>query len=256
MKIIALLVCLMGLEVKADLPTFTSVKTRNNTEETGTIYADVFNHSKKPYTKSSRSTNVHETVHFINGEMQRKHFKDTNINAFYALDGKVVIVKEPNIKKSDVKKFIPKGLRSYRYNLYIAGQKEWEKIPTYLVDEFSAYVIGGMCCVQDINNDKFKEADNDGVSGCLDFSIYVTALCMAIQEGDPEYWENEPQLKNYINYMMLIAQKTFLEGRNLKQLKSSKQEKLLTKLLTSKEGKPMRDFLRKEFNSAWLDITP
>jgi hypothetical protein len=237
------------------LPQFVSVAKVRNVNEDGTIYADVISHSKKPFgDESGRSTNVHETTHGINSQITNEHPSNVKINGFYCLQGRGVIVDEPKLKKSYLIKFLPQNLRSYRYNLYIAGQKEWEDVPTYICDEWIAYINGGKCCVDDINRGLHKAKWTDGVSGCLDFSIYTVALCMAIKEHDPDYWKNNIQFRSFVTWQLQEALNTYLAGHQMPMLKWDKQDALLKELLTSSAAEPMRKFIRNELNGIWLNV--
>ena len=68
----------------------------------------------------------------------------------------------------------------------------------------------------------------DSVSGCLEFSIYCTALAKAVKQKDSEYWKTYPEFKNSIKFLLVKSEKVFFEGRNI--FPSERQEKLLTNL--------------------------
>lgn len=238
------------------IPKFVQVLIHRQVSDKNAIYADIMMHSKdSPYgDKDGRSTNAHETTHGINSEVRNEYFLKLKkkVNAFYCLDGRAVIVEEPNMKKSQVDKFIPAVLRSYRYNLYIVGQKDWDDTPTYLCDEWSAYVNGGICCVQDAKDGNASEGNFDGVSGCLDFSIYTMALCMAIKEHDPSYWKENLQFRSFVIWEMKRAEATFREGRAIPQFKNEQQETLLKEFLTNPAAEAMRKFVKEELEGIWL----
>jgi hypothetical protein len=244
-------------EQKAVLPDFVEVKVHRNSEK-GTVYGDIISHSKdNPYGDGhGRTTNAHETTHGINSEIRMAHPRQ-RVNGFYVLNGKGVVVEEPGIKMEHAVLFIPQNLRSYRYGLYMEEQiKQWNDMPTYICDEWTAYVNGGSCAVDDVNQGKHTEGWTDGVSGCLDFSVYTVSLCMAIKKHDPEYWNDKSQFRNFVIWQMKRAQAVFLKGRVMKEFKWKQQDKLLLELLTSDGAKPIRDFLQKELGGLWLDIDP
>ena len=236
---------------------FVDVPVFRSTTETGTIYNDVLSHSPiAPFgNKSGRSTNVHETVHGINSYLRNKYTASLKkpVNGFYVLEGKGVVIEEPNIKKSDVNKFVPENLRSYRFKTYLAGQQEWDDFPLYLYDEWSAYVLGGKCNIEDAKNGRHLGGWTDGVSGCLGFSIYAVATAMAIKENDPSYWESNDQYRNFTIWMLKDSYDTFNAGRDMDEFKWKKQEDLLIELLTSSEAEPMRSFIKENFEGIWLD---
>lgn len=217
------------------------------------IYNDVINYSKKePFgDHHGRSTNIHETVHGINSEI-RNQFSQHNINGFYAGNGYAAIVENPKLKLRHIKEYVPHSLRGYRFKLYFEEQLgHWDDTPTYHIDEWSAYIAGAECAVDDAKtNIKTKEKE-DSVSGALEFSIYCTALGMATKDIDPEYWKNNTQLKQVINYFLIKAEKIFFEGQEL--FPSEKQEILLHNLRNSEDAKFIRDFLMIEFGGIFID---
>jgi len=219
------------------------------------VYADIINHSEKnPYSGQSRSTNAHETAHFIHNVLMNAHTISTKkpMNGFYVLNGKAAVIEEPKMKRSFVKNFVPLKLRSYRWKTYFE-KSDWEDRPLYILDEWSAYIIGGKVCVDDIKNNRHDGKYTDGVSGCLDFTIYSLSLCIAVKKFDPDYWHNNEQFKAFIIFQLIESNKIFLAGRGEELLKSEKQDNLLRNLLDSEEAQPHRDFLNEEFNGLWLD---
>jgi hypothetical protein len=223
-----------------------------------TVLSDVISRSKsQPFSFGTRSTRSHETTHGINSELRNFYTNSLQkkVNGFYVLEGRGVIIEEPNIKKSQVNKFVPENLKSYRWKTYFVSQDYWEDRPLYIMDEWSAYIIGGKSCVQDYKSGIYKDGWTDGVSGCLDFSIYTLALCMAIKEHDPEYWNNNKQFKSFVFWQLNEAYKTFMEGRKIDSFKWDKQDFLLKELINSPEGEPFRKMLEKDFNGIWLDAS-
>lgn len=235
--------------------TFVDVPVFRNPQE-DSVYFDVISHYKEnPFSGESRSTNAHETAHGIHSVL-RNHYTTLlkkPVNGFYVLKGKAVIVEEPKIKISYVNNFVPKNLRSYRWKLYFEDQKDWDDRPLYILDEWSAYIIGGKVGVDDVKNNRHKEKWYDGVSGCLEFSVYSLGLCMAVRRADPDFWENNIQFRSFINLQLHESNATFLEGCKLEEFKSERQDKLLKELLNSNEAEPYREMLRKYFNGVWLN---
>jgi hypothetical protein len=241
------------------LPDFVQIQKHRQSEE-GTVYGDIISHSKgKPFgDQGGRGTNAHETTHGINSEIRNAHTNQgKKINGFYVLEGRGVVLEEPKIKMEHAKKFVPKNLQSYRWDLYLVKQlRDWNDTPTYICDEWVAYINGGACDVDDVKKGKHKGGWTDGVSGCCDFTIYTIALCMATKELDPDYWKNYKQFRNFVVWEMRFAQKIFLEGRVMKEFKWDKQDKLLLEFLESPEAEAMRKFVREELDGVWLDINP
>lgn len=224
------------------------------------LYADIMNRQANPYRsrRNDRNIDAHETTHGINNDLRNKYTKQLGkrVNGFYVTGGKGVIIEEPNIRKRAVIEFLPITLRSYRYDLYIAGQLEWDDVPLYLLDEWVSYVNGGAVSIEDVEKGRHNREWSDDVSGCLDFSIYCVALCMAIEKGDPDYWNNNKQFRNFMHWHLVKSHRIFMKGREMEEFRWDKQEKLLEALRNSEEGKPMKEFLNKHFNGVWLKNDP
>lgn len=234
------------------VPVFIEVKKFRNVSR-DSVYADVLSHSNKGSFGNAhgRSTNVHETAHRIHSYI-RNSYRQGKINGFYCLNGRGVIIEEPNMRKSRIAEFLPQNLRSYRYGTYISGQA-WDSIPLYIYDEWTAYVLGGMCNVDDVQSGRYRGAWTDGVSGCLGFSIYAVATCMAVKKYDPNYWETNEQFRNFTIYMLHQAHETYMVGSKMDKFKWDKQDRLLKELLTSREAEPMRAFMNEYLEGVWLE---
>jgi hypothetical protein len=244
---------IIDIIIKPSLQLYPVIQYRNIEENT--IYGDVFNHSKQePYTKSNRRINVHETSHGITSEL-RNHYErlwKQKLNVFYVLDGKCIILNESNITMSHVIEYIPPILRSYRYNLYFIEQtKNWNDMPSYIIDEWNSYILGSKCAVQDFNNGLITE-NVDAVSGCLDFSIYAICFAMAVKDHDKEYWENYGEFKESVKFLLIQAEKTFNEGMKIKNFVTATQLKLLNDLRTHKDAEKIRQFLIDEFDGIFV----
>lgn len=217
------------------------------------VYNQVMNYSiSKPFGDAhGRSTNVHETVHGINSYLRNKHHKE-NANGFYAGNGYGIVVVNPKLKLRQVQNYVPHSLRGYRYKLYFEQQLgDWDDTPTYHIDEWSAYIAGAESAVDDAIQKIGIVEKSDSVSGSLEFSIYCVALAMATRDLDKDYWTNNLQLKNTINYFLIKAEKVFFEGKDL--YPSQKQETLLKNLRESEDAKYIREFLISDFQGIFIN---
>lgn len=214
------------------------------------VYEDVISHSEDPFGNSNgRPTNIHETTHGINSRERNKHFRTIGrCNAFYCLKGRVVVVKEPRMTMSDIN--IPEAARSYRHKLYFEEQlRHWNETPTYPLDEWSAYIAGAECAVEDYKSATAKE-NSDAVSGCLEFSVYSIATAMSIKEKDPDYWFRETNFKKLVRFNLVRAERAFFLGRWM--FGSQNQEKLLHNFRHHEDCKKIRDFMLEEFGEFFL----
>lgn len=235
---------------------FIDVPKKNKDIEDDSVYNDVLSRQSEPFgDEAGRHVNVHETAHGIHSDLRNEYQRKLGYkcNAFYCLKGKAVILKDPNITIRDIAKYIPKNLRSYRYNLYFITQlKDWDDVPTYVLDEWNAYILGSECAVEDYQR-RIEIPRSDAVSGCLDFSIYAIAMSMAVKELDPEYWQEHPEFKEFIKYNLKRADMAFYLGKDV--FKSSNQEKLLDAFLNDKQSDNLRNFMKKELGEYFVKTT-
>lgn len=223
--------------------------------KTDTFYDETLSYSKNnPFgDEHGRSTNVHETVHGINNELrnQYKIKSKKNVNGFYAGDGRGIIIENPKLTMRDIIPYIPQSVRGYRFELYFVKQLgDWNDVPTYPMDEWASYIAGAECAVNDIQNN-IPIAKSDYVSGSLEFSIYCTALALAVSKKDSVYWKDNEQFKNTIQYFLIKAEKVFNEGQD--NFPSDKQDKLLFNLRNEESTKELREFLLNEFQGVFVD---
>ena len=225
--------------------------------DSGCVYADVLNHSKqKPHgDQDGRYTNVHETAHGIHNEL-RNHYRSiikSPINVLYCLNGKAVIVDDPNIKMRHVSPYVPEVLRSSRFKLYLVKQLEyWDDTPTYIFDEWTCYVLGAECAVDDSRRGRTLEKTN-AVSGALEFSIYSVAFAMAVKDHDPFFWKNNSHFKAFIKYNLIRSEKVFSAGADIPEFRNKEQDRLQQALLKDKDAEAIRQFLKTEFDGIFVD---
>lgn len=217
--------------------------------------SDILKHcqvdSFKPH--HGRTTQAHESVHVINSFMRNEMFSRgrKKANVLYCGRGKALVLDNPSFHLSHVSNFIPLALRGNRYRLYLIEQlKHWNDSPTYLLDEWSAYIAGAETGVEDFRNNLPKEK-SDVVCGALEFSIYSVALCMAAKEYDNQYWLKDKRLKQSVKYFLIKAEKVYFLGSD--SFESEKQSELLNRLRSHKDAEDMRMFILKEFNGIFLN---
>lgn len=221
------------------------IRTKENS-----YYGQILNRTNNVISGYERATNAHENIHMINSDYSNKTMGKKR--AFYITgEQRVFYTKNPRMLKNDVRSFIPQSLRGTRYKTYLEGAQDWNDVPLYIMDEWVAYIGGGMVALQDYEN-KTARDQSDRMCGALEFSIYTVALCMAIEKKDPTFWEQEEEFRKFVAKMLDQSQSLFYKGRYIDDFKSSSQERLLTNLQTSQDAQAMRDFIKKWFNGAFV----
>jgi hypothetical protein len=229
------------------LPKFVDVPAVHQYSEKS-IYADVMSRTSNHFLGHGRDTNAHETVHHIQSVLRNAH--GGRVNAFYVLNGKAVICKEPGVKISYVGKFCPRSLRSYRWPLYCEQQQQyWNNEPLYLVDEWSAYVIGCAVSLEEHQTGRGKE-NSDAASGTLEMGIYSIAMAMAVEKYDPDYFKNDTQFLPFMKYQWKRAHDLYIKAAPL--FPSDNQTRQLKALQTSPDAEAMRAFITKHLDGVWL----
>ena len=222
------------------------------------IYGDVLSHSKElPFSdKRGRYTNVHETAHSIHNELRnyyKRLLKDNKLNVIYLLNSKAAIVSDANITIKMIQPYVYKPLRSSRYSLYLEKQTAfWNDSPTYILDEWNCYILGAECAIDDFLQNKNLEKTNV-LSGALEFSVYTLAMCLAIQDHDPDYWINYPQFKALVKYNLMRSERVLRLGGHIPEFQYKEQDRLRAVLLKHGDAEPMRHLLKIEFDGLLLD---
>ena len=251
---IFLFYALLGQAV-ADPPNFVKVNKVSDRIKEDSIYAQIINYSRNPTLDiRNRMTCAHETTHMINNDL-RNNWQGNNqkLNAFYLPVGWAFATAEPNFRKSKVTEFVPAAVRGPRYSLYLAGAKDWDDRPLYLVDEWCAYVNGALVGIDDVDHNRYRDEWTDGVYGCLEFSVYCIALCMATEKHDNNYWTTNTDFKAFMNWNLQRSYNTYTVGKNYSQFKYDKQEAYLQRFQKSDSTQLMRDFTTKHFGGVWLN---
>lgn len=220
----------------------------------GTFHADIINHYAGRLNEADDLTDSHETTHMINADIRNAHGNGVSgrINAFYVGNNKAIVLLEPKFSKSQVAAFVPNSLQGYRYPTYVTGMTEWNDSPFYLHDEQIAYINGGTTGVEEVEKGTYRGDWTDGVSGCLEFVVYTSALFLAIQQNTSTYVTDNPEYLKYLNWVMNRAQAIYAKGSVMSQFKWDTQDKYLDNLRTDSAADEIRQVLKDYANNAFL----
>lgn len=195
----------------------------------------------------------HETCHGIHAYI-RNNLNRTGkrVNGFYLLGDSAVIVEEPSMRKSRVAPLVPKSLRNSRYDLYVAGSPGWDDRPTYLMDEWVAYTNGAAVGVDLVKRGMWNAGWRDGVRGALDFSVFVTAMALAVEQHDPVYFAGNTQFREFLAWNLQRAMALFFEGRQFQEFSSRDQDAFYTTFRDSPDAAELRAFLIRTYGEDWV----
>lgn len=168
-----------------------------NVTNLGKVLSDVESHirANNPYRDNDLITSAHEQLHGINSDIRNKYTNLGKINAFYCLNDKAVIIKEPKVTINAVANAIPFSIRDDLYQLYlVGGQHDWNNEPLYLVDEWVAYTTGSLAQLD------LKIPDHGSAVNVAKFNIYINYLTKVIKEKDPNY--DDTQYSRFVAWNM------------------------------------------------------
>lgn len=241
------------------------------------FYADVINHTIHYQRFNGVMTDAHENTHDINNYFMNKFSKtygghwerrprilidgrygwvDVWVSedvygdrkehyGFYVGGGKAMVIREPRIRKSMAAEFIPANLRGFRFRTYVTGQREWDDRGLYLFDEGTAYVNGALAAMDYVKRGKSVEK-SDVVRGPLEFAVYTTAVAMATEKYDPDYFKSYDQFKAGTAWFVKKALDVYRKGKG--DFPFSGQEEYYEQFSRSE----LRRFLDRIYGDRWV----
>lgn len=141
---------------------------------------------------NDRENWVHEATHGLNSQIRNQ--TPPGDNAFYVLNGKAIILKEPRFRLSQIIPFVQ--VKGPVFQLYLGTQLQyWDDTPTYVLDEWVAYTNGAEYLIE--------VGDNNGhpCEKALEFCFYATALIHAVDRYDPSYPDKE-KLHQFVSWQI------------------------------------------------------
>jgi hypothetical protein len=157
------------------------------------------------------------------------------------------------MRKSQVVPFVPVSCRGFRFSTYISGQRAWDDMPTYILDEWVAYANGASVGVEQVKAGNYTKGNCDGVSGCLEFTIYSFALAMSISKNDPNYFAQNNQFKAFMEWHAKRAMALFHEGIKMKEFQVGKQMTIFKNFTTGGDSTQLRNFIIKVWGQEFWD---
>ena len=167
-----LILLLSTISRGADEPRFVLIQPTYSVSGHGAVLDDLESRmpAQHPYRDRDRITWAHETTHGLNSYIRNR--LGPRKQSLYVLEGRCVVLDEPShIRLGDVARAVPQSERGQVYNLYLVQQqRDWDDTPTYVLDEWIAYVNGAKCG-QELGLDYGSE-----VGFAREFTNYARAL--------------------------------------------------------------------------------
>jgi hypothetical protein len=92
----------------------------------------------------------------------------------------------------------------------------------------------------------------DGVSACLEFSVYALAHLMAVRWKAKTWLDANPNYMNMLSFFVRWCATTYKRGASIDAFKRILQPNILTSLKSSSEAATFRHILSSDFDNHWL----
>ena len=158
-----------------------------NSPEYGPVVTDVEQHlpARHVYRDDDKITWTHEGTHGIASQLRGKYQQP----GFYLLNNNAYLLKEPKTTLAAVATKIPRSLRGAVYQLYcIDQQRYWNNEPSYLIDEWVAYLNGSLA-----RRELGIEGRSETLRYLVEMAIYSTCVAQCV--------EDDGDLKAFLRHM-------------------------------------------------------
>ena len=181
-------------------------------------------------------TNAHEWTHQIHADIRRKHCQK-NENGFLVPSLGQKILKEPPISKSSIAFSIPGALKGDHFNHYVVDSKDWENKPTYLIDEWIAYINGAKAGLELRRQD--SNYSRKLSSGLIELQSYSNILVKAVQNNSSTFFYSKEgkKLKEIVRHLNKISNpliQKILNDKKISSLKDIRHHQNFTQWLQKK----------------------
>ncbi len=224
----------------------------------GGVLTDIVQHLPRSYGDTyyddDTVTYGHETSHGLHAHI-RNTMNDTGTraNGFYVLDDRACLVREPDMRKSDVAVYIPSSLRWTRFDLYLTGSRDWDDTPLYVWDEWVAYTNGSAVGVDRASAGLWRSGWRGTVDGTIEFTVYAIAVGMAAETREPGYFVREPNFLAFLVWNARRAMRLFRAGRVVPDFAWDEQDAYFERWRSGSDAEAMRAWMRRTLGDAVTD---
>lgn len=156
----------------------------------------------------------HETTHGINGDLTNRNVvfgpDGRHIHEwFYCLEGRAIGFSNPRFGIAEARALVPGELHGQLWSYLTSANtyRYYARRPLYLVDEWVAYVNGAEVWHDQRKYNPGFNRNGDGVFGVESFVPYMLALCLAIEQHDPDYLRREPAFQEFMAFNLRRSQR-------------------------------------------------
>ncbi len=205
------------------------------------------------------ATQVHENTHEVNSNVRERYGGTRNVNAFYVLDGKAVVLASPKpLTLNSIATTLPAALQSTRHRSHLlTPQKDgvWRGIPyegwtepLYVFDEWSAYLNGGYC----------HAITGDGseiiMVQAMEFFGYSMQLLILVEDRKLRYpsWEYDVEgMRRVVKYQAERTSRLFALMRRNRSVGVERGDPWLYDLQEAKGASVMRSWMLHIYGKEW-----
>lgn len=235
---------------------YPSQKSYNEREDMGEFLFDIETHLPEKYGnqytfENDQNTWGHETTHGINAHLNMLYGNIKENYCFYVGNNKAAVIKQPDIKITQVANVIPEIHRKSRYKTYMVDQAgSWDDYPLYIFDEWVAYTNGGKVGVELLGKKLLRGSGEktDAVHACLEFNVYAMYVCMAVKKYDPNY--DNKQFLEFVAWNCKNSMEIYYTGSQYNYFNWD-DDKYLKELQMGESAKELREFVMSTFGEAW-----
>jgi hypothetical protein len=184
-----------------------------------TLYDDIMAHGKPARRYESQMTDAHEAVHDIKAKlttMVQNELKSRmgieealKHEAFYLLDDKYIVLKEPGLYKSEVSNQLPAELNTEVIKHYllrndVGPPPQYGHNSLYIFDEWIAGINEVYAGIDLMDNGLWK-GNQESLDVLTDFTMMALAYATHARNTKPEYWARHQEFGEFTGYNLVRA---------------------------------------------------
>ena len=244
-------------QVMACLP-YTNYQAKDNQSSNESFYLN----SSSTAGLTDPLTYAHEATHGLNSCIANKYGMGDSLAGFYLLNGKgIYLSNKISMSRYSIAEsgLIPQTFRNLdetkRYDTYITRQEKelTSKSPLYIFDEWVAYINDASEAINLLENKKSLSGAQGQTSigaGAVEFTVYSTAVGLALEKQEPSYLKEEPKFLALYKYLAdVVAKKIITSSHN--QVIDYKVKEYWNNFKTDSSAQDLRSWIIKNFGSDW-----
>jgi hypothetical protein len=177
--------------------------------------------------------------------------KGVAAGGFYLTQDRMTFVPEPAATHlSHVAPRVPANLHGASFQAELVDSvADFDTTPTFILDEWVVRTNAAAVAVELASK---ISTPRDGVSGALELTIYALAFGAAVEAIEPTAFSTSHELTSFLAWHADRAMTLYRTGAALAPYAAASQAALYASWKTSADAKPLRNFARRTFGSAYV----